>query len=98
MIDYVYAVLLRNALVVDTADFDACVAAASELIENPALRARLRRAGFATAERYSIFQAALSEVTVFRDGLRARRQVWFPSDSLFPAWTGDRATRRSSWR
>jgi GT2 family glycosyltransferase len=68
-----YAVDRQNALVVDTADFNACVAAASQLIEDDGLRARLRRAGHATAERYSIFQAALSEVIVFREALRARR-------------------------
>ncbi len=67
-----YAIDRHNALVVDTSDFDACLAAATTLIEDAALRARLRRAGYATAERYSIFQAALSEVTVFRDGLRAK--------------------------
>jgi glycosyltransferase involved in cell wall biosynthesis len=67
-----YAIDRQNALVVDTSDFDACLTAATELIEDAAFRARLRRAGYATAERYSIFQAALSEVTVFRDGLRAK--------------------------
>jgi glycosyltransferase involved in cell wall biosynthesis len=65
-----YAVHRQNALVVDTADFDECLAAAGELIDDGALRARLRRAGYATAERYSIFQAALSEVAVLREGLR----------------------------
>jgi GT2 family glycosyltransferase len=70
-----YAVNHQNSLVVDTSDFAACVAAAGELIEDDDLRARLRRAGHATAERYSIFQAALSEVTVFREGLRARRRA-----------------------
>jgi glycosyltransferase involved in cell wall biosynthesis len=91
-----YAVDRQNALVVDTSDFDACLAAATELIEDAGLRGRLRRAGYATAERYSIFQAALSEVTVFREGLRARRRAWIPPsapDSLVPALTGSRKPR-----
>ncbi len=70
-----YAIDGENALVVDTADFAACVEAASALILDAELRARLQRAGYATAERYSIFQAALSEVTLFREGLRARHRL-----------------------
>jgi glycosyltransferase involved in cell wall biosynthesis len=68
-----YAVHRQNALIVDTEDFDACFDAASELIREGALRRRLQRAGYATAERYSIFQAALSEVMVFREALQAKR-------------------------
>jgi GT2 family glycosyltransferase/glycosyltransferase involved in cell wall biosynthesis len=75
-----YAVDRQNALVVDTADFEACVAAASEVIEDAELRSRLQRAGYATGERYSISQAALSEVSVLRESLRAWRRT-HPSPS-----------------
>jgi glycosyltransferase involved in cell wall biosynthesis len=68
-----YAVPGENALLVDTSDGDACERAAAALIRDAALRQRLQRAGIATAERYSVFQAALSEVALFRDALTSRR-------------------------
>jgi GT2 family glycosyltransferase/glycosyltransferase involved in cell wall biosynthesis len=72
-----YAVHGENALVINTADATACLAAAAELIRNGELRRRLRRGGIATAERYSVFQAALSEVALIREALQttATRRV-----------------------
>ncbi len=47
-----------NALVVDTADKDACVAATKRLVETRELRDRLRKEALSTARRYSIPKAA----------------------------------------
>lgn len=70
-----YAVHRQSALIVNTADAAACVSAAAELIRDGGLRGRLRRGGIATAERFTVFQAALSEVALFRDALWRRGET-----------------------
>jgi GT2 family glycosyltransferase len=64
-----YAVHGHNALVVDTESEEACYRALHELCEDAALRQRLAEQGLATAGRYSIERAALSELVVIRSFL-----------------------------
>ena len=59
-----YAENNENALVVDTADRSACVAAIRILVEDRALRERLTKNAFSTAARYSIRGAAASILEV----------------------------------
>ncbi len=69
---YEYAEDGRNALIVDTSDFDACVEAIERLIIDKELRRRLKRAGLETAQGFSVRSAVISELEVLRDALEAR--------------------------
>jgi glycosyltransferase involved in cell wall biosynthesis len=60
-----YAENSSNALVVDTKDRDACIAATRRLVEEGALRDRLIAKAVPTAARYSIRGAAQSILAVF---------------------------------
>lgn len=61
-----------NALVVDTRDAEACVAALEGLIGDDERRRRLARAGLATASGFSIDEAAVSELNVLARAVAAR--------------------------
>ena len=69
-----YAVHEDNALIVDTRQETALTAALERLIEDPALRQRLRAQGLQTAARYSIRRAALSELSLLRAAWVETRQ------------------------
>ncbi len=67
-----YAVHGINALRVDTRDREAALEAASRLVSMPsAERARMRRAAIETASAYSVRSAALSELRLFEEYLKA---------------------------
>lgn len=66
-----YARDRENALIVDTGDMPACLAALDELVRDDALRGRLAQAGIMTAARYNARSAAISELLVLQDALRA---------------------------
>ncbi|MCF8466578.1 MAG: glycosyltransferase, partial [Sneathiella sp.] len=55
-----------NAFVVDTTSKGSCSAAIEQLVSDPDLRLLLAARGMETAERYSIENAALSEVLLFK--------------------------------
>ena len=61
-----YAVDGDNARIVATQSIDEMASAVQELIDDSALRERMRRSALQTARRYSILRAALSELSVFR--------------------------------
>ncbi len=61
-----------NSMVVDTSSEEACFLALDELVRDGALRDRLRRRGLETAARYSVENAALSEVLLLRTALEMR--------------------------
>jgi GT2 family glycosyltransferase/glycosyltransferase involved in cell wall biosynthesis len=82
-----YAEEGKNAVVVDTSDEAACVVALSALVAADDQRRRLREAGLLTASRFSVREAALSEVAVFVKALSARagqRPVLRPRVHLLP--------------
>jgi len=66
-----YARDRENALIVDTEDMEACLAALDELARDEALRGRLAQAGIMTATRYNARSAAVSELLVLQEALRA---------------------------
>jgi len=68
-----YAVDGENALVVDTCDDAACLAAVERLVVDAELRARLAGSAVRTAARYSIELAARSELELFSRALDARK-------------------------
>jgi len=70
---YEYAVHRQNALIVDTSDMDACVAALDELVQNRKLRRELKQKGLETASRFSVRSAVVSELEMLRDALDRRR-------------------------
>ena len=61
-----------NACVVDTKSEDAIAAALRSLIDDDELRERLRGEALATAARFDVRRACLSELAVFRTAWRAR--------------------------
>ncbi|MEZ5575141.1 MAG: glycosyltransferase [Candidatus Competibacteraceae bacterium] len=71
---YEYAAHEENALIVDTHDETALIAALERLIEDSALRQRLRERGLHTAANYSIQRAALSELSLLREAWVKTRQ------------------------
>lgn len=66
-----YAVDRENALVVDTAQPEACFEAARELIRDRELRERLQHAGVATAREFTIERAARSELDLLSGPISA---------------------------
>ncbi len=70
---YEYAEHGKNALIVDTTDEAACIAALDELVMNGPLRRQLKRNGLETAARYNVRSAVISELQVLRDALTKRR-------------------------
>jgi len=69
-----------NALVVDTSDRDACLAATQRLVDDSVLRERLSKHAITTAERYSIRGAAASILTMLSDNSRRRPDMPLTSD------------------
>lgn len=67
-----YATHRENALLVNPEKFDDMVAALQELVENPALRKTLARNGLATAARYSVRAAVISEMKLFLEAMQTR--------------------------
>ncbi len=67
-----YAVPEENALIVDTRDESACLAAVERLVRDCDLRAKLSAAGLSTARNYSIASAAGSELALFERELNKR--------------------------
>lgn len=67
-----YAEHETNAVLVDTRDDAACVAAVERLLDAPELRSRLATAGIETAARYSVETAARSELELFQRELKRR--------------------------
>lgn len=63
---YEYAVDGDNCLVVDTASFEDMSEAVTRLVEDSRLRRRLNQRGLATAARFDVVRASLSELSVFR--------------------------------
>jgi hypothetical protein len=70
-----YAVDDWNALLVDSADEDAAVAAARALVEDPARIERLRANGAQTVRRFSATRAATSQYACFAARQRALREA-----------------------
>jgi GT2 family glycosyltransferase len=68
-----------NALVVDTADNDACTASTRRLVEEQGLRERLSNEGISTARRYGIRKAADSILSLLNT--KSRRGVKMPATS-----------------
>jgi glycosyltransferase involved in cell wall biosynthesis len=68
-----FAVHDENALIVDTLDRDATYTALAGLVRDPDRLARLRANAIATAARYSIIRAALSEYLAFDHAYNERR-------------------------
>ncbi len=66
-----YARHRENALVVDTENMQECEAALDELVRDETLRESLARAGMVTAARYDTRSAAISELLVFQEAVRA---------------------------
>ena len=63
---YEYAVDGDNCLVVDTESVDDMSEALTRLVEDSGLRRRLKERGLATAARFDVVRASLSELSVFR--------------------------------
>ena len=63
---YEYAVDGDNCLVVDTGSVDGMSEAVTSLVTDAQLRSRLRERGLATAARFDVVRASLSELSVFR--------------------------------
>jgi glycosyltransferase involved in cell wall biosynthesis len=64
-----YALHRKNALLVDTDNFEACVQAVEEVVKSPTLRIMLADNGVDTAATYSVQTAALSEMAVLKKAL-----------------------------
>lgn len=71
-----YAVHGQNAVIVDTQDENACFDAVSDLLANRQYLKRLQREGLATAARYSVHAAAVSEVLALETALQVHRQKY----------------------
>ena len=73
---YEYAVDGDNCLVVDTASVDDMASAVTRLVQDSRLRTRLKERGLATAARFDVARASLSELSVFRlaGALKARER------------------------
>ena len=88
-----YAVHQDNALVLDTLDEPACLAAISSLLEKPDALQRMRRSGLVTAARYSVHAAAVSEAVPLESALKAWRAIrprrQKPVLYLLPSLRGD---------
>lgn len=65
----------ENAVLVDTSDEGGCVTALTALVENQGERRRLRAQGLLTAARFSVGQAAMSELSVFAAALARHRST-----------------------
>ena len=63
---YEYAVDEDNCLVVDTESVDDMAQAVTRLVKDSVLRRRLKERGLATAARFDVVRASLSELSVFR--------------------------------
>ena len=61
-----YAVDGENACLVDTSSFEEATGAVEALVADRSLRCRMARNGTATASKYDILRASLSELSVFR--------------------------------
>lgn len=70
-----FAVDRVNALIVDSADEDACFDAARKLVEDSELCRAFRAAGLQKATEYSVRRAAISEIHVLSRALAARREA-----------------------
>ena len=73
---YEYAVDGDNCLVVDTASVDDMASALTRILQDSKLRTRLKERGLATAARFDVARASLSELSVFRvaSALKARER------------------------
>ena len=73
---YEYAVDGDNCLAVDTTSVDDMASALTRILQDSKLRARLKERGLATAARFDIARASLSELSVFRvaSALQARNR------------------------
>ena len=73
---YEYAVDGDNCLAVDTSSVDDMASALTRILQDSKLRARLKERGLATAARFDVARASLSELSVFRvaTALQARNR------------------------
>ncbi|MBK8805548.1 MAG: glycosyltransferase [Bacteroidales bacterium] len=69
-----YAIDGVNALVVDTLNEDTCFAALSSLIEDKTKLSRLKTQSLLTASKYSVLNAAISEVALFASSISKHRK------------------------
>jgi GT2 family glycosyltransferase/glycosyltransferase involved in cell wall biosynthesis len=88
-----YAVHQENSLVLDAQNEGTCFAAISNLLEDPDALQRMRRNGLATASRYSVHSATVSEVVPMENALKAWR-ITYPRHEkpvlfLLPSRRGD---------
>lgn len=90
---YEYAIHQENALVLDTLDEPSCLSSISSLLEDPDALQLMRRKGLATAARYSVHAAAVSEAVPLEVALIAWRTTHprreKPVLYLLPSLRGD---------
>ena len=80
---YEYALDGENCLVVDTTSFDEMAHAVKRLVQDSALRERLRKNGLSTAAGFDIVRASLSELSVFRAAAERRNHPHRPVADAF---------------
>jgi len=89
-----YAVNYKNALIVDTRNEIECFDVISKLLAKPDELFRLKREGFATASRYSVHAAAVSEILAIEKALRnwrkERPSIIKPTLLLIPSLSSDK--------
>jgi GT2 family glycosyltransferase/glycosyltransferase involved in cell wall biosynthesis len=93
-----YATNGANAVLVDTASEPECVSALAALLVSPDEQKRLREAGLLTAARFSVHQAAMTELAVFARGLATERVApkLLPRIILLPSSNGG-VVNASGW-